>query len=362
MEEKFSRYRGCLLGMAIGDAMGFPVDDMSLGEIWDTYGPDGLQGYDLQESEYACISSYSQIAAYLCNGFLLAISRGKADYLRFATTALSEWVRGQQYYRDPEQSLCWISKIPAFRSRHCRDPRMLSCLRLEQYGSTERSTNDNSMPGAITAAVATAMYYNEKRLKPHQVGGVTAEIVSLTHGNPEAFLSAVVLAYAITGILQEPSLPLADQFMMAIEAMDGQFRNRFIQAEELAVELKRAIAFAKSGTAEPREGMEQLECTDAAQCLSGAIFACLMHPNDFDSAIVTAVNHSGKSSATGAMVGAILGARVGVDALPDFYLENLECAEALSLLSDDMVRATPTLSVFDDSWDHKYVQGLPPES
>ena len=62
------------------------------------------------------------------------------------------------------------------------------------------------------------------------------------------------------------------------------------------------------------------------------------------------------------MVGAILGARVGVDALPDFYLENLECAEALSLLSDDMVRATPTLSVFDDSWDHKYVQGLPPES
>lgn len=361
MEEKFSRYRGCLLGMAIGDAMGYTVDDKTLAEIQDTYGPNGLMGFDLQESEIARVSSHTQIAAFLCSGYLLATTRGKTDYLRFARIALKEWTRTQQYYRDPEESYCWIAKLPRFRQRRCRDARMLSALRLEQFGTIDIPKNDNTAPGNITAAVATAMYYNEKRLTPPQVGSLTGELIALTHGNPETFLSGVVLAYALTGILQEPSLPLSQQFAQAIEVMDGQFRSRFFQAEELAMDLRRAIALAKSGTVTPQEGIEQLECMDTTQCLAGAIFTCLMHPDDFDSAIVTAVNHSGMSAATGAIVGAIMGAKLGENALPSFYLESLECTDVMGILAEDMVTATPTLSVFDDTWDHKYVQGLPPE-
>lgn len=361
MEKKFPFYRGTLLGMAVGDAMGYTVDDKTLSEIRETYGPNGLMGYDLQESEFARVSSHTQLAAFLLNGYLLATSRGKTDYLRFARVALKEWARTQQYYRDPEESYCWIAKLPRFRQRRNRDARMLSALRLEQFGTIDIPQNDNTAPGAITAAVATAMYYNEKRLTPPQVGTLTAELMALTHGNPETFLSGVVLAYALTGILQEPRFPLEDQFRQAIEVMDGQFRNRFFQAEELAMQLRRAIALAKSGTVTPQEGMEQLDCTDTAQCLAGAIFTCLMHPEDFDSAIVTAVNHSGFSSATGAMVGAIMGAKLGEGALPSFYLESLECTDVLEILAEDIVTAAPTLSVFDDTWDHKYVQGLPPE-
>lgn len=361
MGEKFSVYRGCLLGMAIGDAMGHTVDDKTFSEIQDLYGPNGLLGYDLQESEYAQISSYTQFAAFLCNGLLLAVSRGKSDYLRFAKVALKEWTRSQQFYRDPEESYCWLAKLPQFRRRHCRDARMMDNLRLEIYGTMDSPKNHNNAPGAITAAVAAAMFYNEKRLTPEQVGTLTGELIALTHGDPEAFLSGVVLAYALTGILQEPEVPLVDQFLQAIAVMDGQFRSRFFQAEELAVELRRAIALAKSGVASPQEGMEQLECMDATQCLAGAIFTCLMHPNDFDSAIITAVNHSGMSAATGAITGAIMGAKLGEASLPDFYLESLECCDALRILAEDTVNATPTLSVFDDNWDHKYVQGLIPE-
>ena len=361
MEERFSGHRGCLLGMAIGDALGYTVDDKTWEEIQDFYGPNGLMGFDLQDSEFAQVSSYTQIAAFLCNSFLLAVSRGKTDYLRFAKVALREWTRSQQYYRDPEESYCWIAKLPQFRQRHCRDARMLSTLRLEQFGTIDSPQNHNNAPGLITAAVATALFYNDKRLTPQQVGTLAGELIALTHGDPETFLCGVVLAYAITGILQEPRLPLLVQFQQAIEVMDRQFRSRFFQAEELAMQLQRTIALVKSGTVTDQEGMEQLECMDTAQCLSGAIFACLMHPNDFDSAIVTAVNHSGLSAATGAMVGAIMGAKFGESALPEFYLESLECTEVLGLLAEDIVTATPTLSVFDDSWDHKYVQGMPPE-
>ena len=40
-------YRGCLLGMAVGDAMGYTVDSRSWQEIQEDYGPNGLLGYDL---------------------------------------------------------------------------------------------------------------------------------------------------------------------------------------------------------------------------------------------------------------------------------------------------------------------------
>ena len=361
MEEKFPFYRGCLLGMAIGDALGYTVDDINWDDIQANYGPNGLLGYDLQDSELAQISSHTQIAAFLCNAYLLAISRGKTDYIRFGKVALKDWTRSQHFCRDPEESYCWIAKLPRFRQHRCRDARMLSILRQEQFGTIDTPKNDNTAPGTITAAVATALFYNEKRLTPQQIGSVTGELIALTHGNPETFLSGVVLAYALTGILQEPSIPLIDQFRHAIDVMDSQFRSRFFQAEELAMQLRRAIALAKSGTVSAQEGMEQLECMDAAQCLSAAMFACLMCPNDFDSAIVTAVNHSGFSAATGAIVGAIMGAKLGADALPDFYLESLECVDVLEILAEDIVSASTTMSVFDDSWDHKYVQGLPPE-
>lgn len=238
---------------------------------------------------------------------------------------------------------------------------MLDNLRLEQFGAMDSPRNHNNAPGALSAAVAVAMFYNEKRLTPEQVGTLTGELVALTHGNPEAFLSGVVLAYAITGILQEPNVPLVDQFQQAIAVMSGQFRNRFSQAEDLAQQLSRAIALVKSGTVAAQEGMEQLGCMDAPQCLAGAMYACLCYPNDFDSAIITAVNHSGMSAAVGAITGAILGAKLGEEALPDFYLESLDCVEPLQYLAEDMVSGAPSMSIFDDTWDHKYVQGLPPE-
>lgn len=361
MENRQGAYRGCLLGLAVGDAMGYTIDAKSWEEIQSDYGPMGLLGYDLQMQDYAPVTSYTQIAAFLCNGLLLSISRGKTDYLRYAKIALKEWTRSQQFYRDPEPSLCWIAKLPQFRRRHCRDARMLDNLRLEAYGAMDTPRNDNNAPGAITAAVAAALFYNEKRLTPEQVGTLTGETVALTHGNPETFLSGVVLAYALAGILQEPNVPLKDQFLQAIAVMDGQFRSRFFQAEELAQQLRRAMDLAKSGTVTVQEGMEQLQCLDAPQCLSGALFACLSHPEDFDAAIIAAVNHSGFSAAVGAITGAILGARLGEDALPEFYLESLECNAPLCILAEDMVSGTPALGIFDDSWDHKYVQGLPPE-
>ena len=79
-------------------------------------------------------------------------------------------------------------------------------------------------------------------------------------------------------------------------------------------------------------------------------------------ALITAVNHSGLSAAVGALTGAIMGAGLGAEALPEFYLESLSPAQALSELAKDLAQGALTSGLFDDDWDHKYMQGLPPEA
>ena len=72
MISKQQVYRGCLLGLAIGDAMGYPVDTKTWQQIQEEYGPYGLMGYDLRNG-YAEVSSHTQVAAFSCNGLLLGI-------------------------------------------------------------------------------------------------------------------------------------------------------------------------------------------------------------------------------------------------------------------------------------------------
>ena len=40
-----SRYRGCLIGGAVGDALGAPVEFMSLSQIRTAFGPAGISGF-----------------------------------------------------------------------------------------------------------------------------------------------------------------------------------------------------------------------------------------------------------------------------------------------------------------------------
>lgn len=361
MEQNLNAYQGCLMGLAVGDAMGFAIDDKSWQEIQEAYGPNGLLGYDLQQEEYAQISSYTQLTAFLCNGLLLGVTRGKNDWMRFCRLALQEWSRSQMFHRDPEKSWCWVSKLPYFRRRYCRDVRMADVVRLESFGTVESPRNRYTAPGAMTAAVAVGMFYNLQRMEPMQVGKLTTDLLALTHGDPTVFLSGAVLAYAIVGILHDTQLPLAQQFRQAITVMENQFGSRYYQAEELAERFKEVIAMAQGETETPQAVMERLGCTDAAGCLAGAMYACLSAQDDFDTAIVTAVNHSGVSCAVGAITGAIMGAKLGEEALPEFYWESLECSRELGELAKDMICGTPTLGIFDDEWDHKYVQCLPPE-
>ena len=364
MKERDQNWRGCLLGLAVGDAMGYAVDRLSWEEISRDYGPDGIRGYDLVNG-YADISSHTQIAAYTACGLLMGMTRVQrlqktAPYSRYAELAMREWSRSQHSRRQPDRSVCWVSEVEDFRRRRCLDTRMLDTLSRERLGTLAAAGNAFDSPGCLGAAVAAGAFFAPERMQAHEVGTLGASVVALTHGDPMTFLSGAVTAYAVAGLLQDPDTSLREHFLQATDVVASQFGQAYPQAETLKRLLHRATLLASNTLLPPRDAMEHLGCTTFAECLAGAMYVCLTAEKDFDGAMILSVNHSGRSAAVGALAGAFLGARLGADAIPGFYLEGLESVLVLSELAEDLLEGCPvgrSAGFFDDTWDQKYVQG-----
>ena len=364
MEKRIHGFRGCLLGMAVGDAMGAAVEKKSYEEICETYGPAGLLGYDTVNG-LAEITSYTQVAAFAVNGLLLAVSRGQShDAMAYVTMALKEWARVQHLPRDPQRRNCWLCAIPAFRRRKCMDPRTLDALTRDVLGTPKKPSNQAEGPGSLTAAVAMGLYFHPERMQFHEIGLLGAQAVALTHGEPMTFLAGSVLSYVIAAILHDPERDLEAHFRLAAETVAEQFSKEYPQALQLQKKLLAAIEKAKDPQADHVQVMESIGCNTCAGVLAGAMYAVLAGRGDFDASAIIAVNHSGKSAAVGAVTGAILGASMGEDSLPEFYLECLESGRVLQSLATDLWHCylrPGAKRLFDADWDQKYTHGQPVE-
>ena len=364
MAARQSSYRGCLLGMAVGDAMGYTVDNRSWPEIQEDYGPNGLLRYDLVNG-YADVTSYTQLAAFTCNGLLLGLTRGQmlgkmAPFVKYVEVASREWAESQRSWGRELRNYCWLPRRSEICHRNCMDTRILDTLRRENLGMLEMPVNSYNGPAALTTAIGVGLFYHKDRMDRQELDRLGAESVALTHGSPTAFLSAAVLTHMISLLLQYPKGNLKKIILASAAAIRDQFGHQYSQAYDLANMLRQAVTLSEAANLRTVDVMERLRCENAAQVLAGAVYACLVSNEDFDRAMVVAVNHSGRSAAVGAIVGAILGIRLGEEALPEFYIECLEPAEVLRELAGDMHSGCPMEvgnKLFDLDWDYKYLNG-----
>jgi ADP-ribosylglycohydrolase len=364
MAAKRISYRGCLLGLAIGDAMGKAVDCRSLGEIREDYGPGGLQGYDLVNG-YADISSYTQLAAFTCNGLLVGITRGQtrgtmAPFVQYIALASREWAASQNVWGRPDQNFCWLLRQTAMCRRNSMDTRMQDTLSRPRLGTLESPINNYNNPGSITTAVGVGLFSDKNRMGREETGRLGAEAVALTHGGAAAFLSGAVVAHIVRLLLHKQDLSLEKAFSTAATVMVEQFGHQYSQAYEIEKLIRHAIIFSQTKNLKGWEAMERLRCESAPQVLAGAVYASLACEGDFDRAMALAVNHSGRSAAVGALVGAFLGLRMGDSAFDEFYVKCLEPAEILLELADDLFQGCPMEMgnrMFDDDWTGKYIHG-----
>ena len=364
MAGKISQFRGMLLGLAVGDAMGYTVDSSTWKEIQENYGPNGLLGYDLVNG-YAEVTSYTQLAAFTCNGLLLGLTRGQMTgkmlpLYRYAGLSSREWAASQKPWGRPSTTFCWLLQQPEICRRHCMDTRMLDALSRDSLGAMEARFNSSTTPGSLTSAAAAGLFSHLYRVEQQELDLLGAEIVALSHGSPLAFLSGAAVAHLISRSLSAPEVPLKNLALETAQSIKSQFGHQYSQSFEISNLLNFAVSLSEDTRLSPVMAMEQLHCVNAAQVLAGVVYACLRCGRSFDTALIAAVNHSGRSAAVGALTGALLGIRLGESALPGFYIECLEPAPVLAEMAEDMFNGCTMEmgnKLFDLDWDRKYIHG-----
>ena len=363
MDRRLSSYTGCLLGLAAGDAFGYGVDELTLAGIREKFGPGGQLNYTLVNG-YAETTSYTQLAAFACNGLLRGLTRGQMTgsmdpFVRYIAVGEADWARLQSYRREPEEKIhCWIGKFDVMRARRCMDTMTLDTARHRKTGTMEEPVNRFHGPSALTVAVPVGLFFNPERIGHDEVLRLGAEAVAITHGSPLAFLPGAALAHIISRITWDRVTDLNQLVWETAAVLEERFGREYPQAEHIARKLRFTSGLAESLDVSECDAMEQLGCGDGVGVLAGAVYACLCHPRNFDEAMITAVNHSGRSAAVGAVAGAIMGARLGVAGLPDQYMEPLDAGEVLVELARDMHQGCPMdieQRLFDMEWDGKYV-------
>lgn len=75
-ETRKDRIRGCMLGGAVGDALGYAVEFLGENSIFTRYGDQGITAYELdRDSGKAIISDDTQMSLFTANGLLCAATR-----------------------------------------------------------------------------------------------------------------------------------------------------------------------------------------------------------------------------------------------------------------------------------------------
>lgn len=81
----------------------------------------------------------------------------------------------------------------------------------------------------------------------------------------------------------------------------------------------------------------------------------MRYESDFEKALAVSVNHKGDSDSTGAVTGNILGAKLGLSAIPKRFLTDLELSDVILETADNLHSGCPTEGDAElEEWLKKY--------
>lgn len=317
MVDRGPRVSGCLLGGAVGDALGAAIEFNGIRAVRRLYGPDGVTGFP--EGEPGRITDDTQMALFTLEGLLLARRAGAVSVEARAGHvhhAYLRWLRTQDSSTDggpgaSEGSLLAEGWLHVQRSpgRTC-----LAALSTGAMGTVSAPLNDEKGCGGVMRAAPAGLLAGGTA-DAFDLGAATAAI---THGHPSGYLSAAALAAAVHDLCAGAGL---DQALGAARAL---LDERGSPAAETRAALDAGMALGRRGglTAEDLESLGGGWVGEEA--LAIAVAAAVACPDDFAGAVLLAVNHSGDSDSTGAICGNLLGAALGVSAIPSGWVAALE--------------------------------------
>ena len=340
--DRFDRYRGCLLGGAAGDALGYPVEFDSRAAILSAYGPQGITDYVLTDG-IAQISDDTQMTLFTANALLFADTRRRigapGGTIEGATAACyQDWLRTQQelYPRPDGDYISWLAHVPELYHRRAPGNTCLTAIGQGAKGTINHPINQSKGCGGIMRVAPIGLYTKH----PEKAGLLAAQNAAMTHGHELGYIPAGMLGYCISTLSHEENPSLLTVIQSSMDWAARQFSTAK-HLPELTTLAERAVSLAAS-TLPDEEAIPMLgEGWVAEETLTIAVYCALKYEHDFDRALIAAVNHGGDSDSTGAVTGNLLGASLGLSGIPLKYQHALELREVILELADDLCHGCP---------------------
>ncbi|WP_443046657.1 ADP-ribosylglycohydrolase family protein [Streptomyces sp. NBC_00247] len=342
-----ARVRGCLLGGAIGDALGNPVEFLSLAGIERAHGPLGVRGL-VPDSEGVLgrITDDTQMTLFTVEGLIRAeAGAGRAGRVGAVRAAYRRWLDTQNHPTPPARGgddtvrTGWLRRQQLLYARRAPGN---ACLTGLAAGHVPSERDAPGAPGPVNpgskgcGTVMRSAPFGLTGESPADAFALAAHCAKITHGHPTGALAAGAFAAIVAYLLAGESMPGA-----VLRAMELTARHP--GHEETTAALRAAVDRAAEG-APAAEGVESLGAGWVAEeALAIAVYCALAlpGPEDVAAALLLSVNHSGDSDSTGAVCGNLLGALHGDAALPVDWVVRTEGLTLIGRIADDLSRQFP---------------------
>ncbi|MDO8669518.1 MAG: ADP-ribosylglycohydrolase family protein [Candidatus Buchananbacteria bacterium] len=347
-----SKFQGCLCGVAIGDARGMPYEMMTPNEIFFATGGQGVT--DFNDGIQNRISGTAKLKRgsttddwQLCRANSRAIIKCEGlDYLAIAQEHVVEFDRSTLGWGKSTGAACAAIK------NHFESTPRLSNQQLEgeiltraiNQATTETPGTGNGV-GMKIPPVALFHF----GLKTSYLLDNVIVLGQMTHRDPRASYAACAIALIIKMVLEDSQQLVLSRSLSS----NYDFINELVKLEidrSCNRDLKqfpgdsfvgRLINLLATGswlqdTDSLGRSMSLIKQTGtscfALESIPFAIGVFLRNPVNFVKGITEAVNSGGDTDTNASMVGAMIGANVGLDGIPEDWIKAVpSCQEALEL-------------------------------
>lgn len=351
------------MGGAVGDALGYEVEFMSLSSIRKRFGEKGITRYVLHNgvSEF---SDDTQMTLFTLEGLMNGIIDTKAgkpeDILPYIKNAYLNWYKTQTEH-PKSQPDSWMSNLQTLWSRRAPGNTCMGALENIANGF-DVDNNSKGCGGVMRVApigIFNAVHSNIYRYE--DTAHLAGWAADLTHKHIASTFASATLAMIVENCIHDEKIDrvvfswIVDGSVTILrEYISGDdeewlgFRNLIHKAMELG----------KSDIPETEAILQLGEGWVGDEALAIAVFSVMRHIDSVEDCIVCTVNHDGDSDSTGAIAGNIIGAIHGYSAIPDYYLKDLEIEPILVSAADDLC-ADVKLPEVNQRIGDRYVKHLP---
>ena len=293
------RAKGILFGLAIGDALGYPTEFVTLREIKARYGPQGIS--DLPEP--ALFSDDTQMTVAIAEALIEAGDQDIETLMASVRKHFVGWLHSPENNRAP--------------GRTC----LQGVRNLEKGLHWSRSGIAESKGCGSAMRAATIGYFCQHH--PERLRQVAHATGICTHGHPTADAACIATAYLVKLILDgESPEVLIDRMLKFTSGISDEFDRAILKVREclpLTDEEKALSCLGEGWVAE--------------EAVTLALYCFLRYPDDYRSAVLRGANTNGDSDTVACIAGALAGARVGTKGIPSGWIQRIEKSRTLGALA-----------------------------